>query len=416
MAFTGSNFRSLQHISPYLEPTAAGITSLWALTTALKHNCIVAAGYPEKVEAGEKRPANPAYHSSLIMVNAEGETIANYRKSFLDYTDETWVLEGEGFYAGDIKGLGNIAMGIGMDLNPYKLESPWSAWEFAHHVLHIQANLVILSMAWLTRADPRSFSRASGEPDMDALAYILGRLEPLIRAEAVGEIIVIFANRCGAEEEVVYAGTSTVLGINKGEVKVYGILGRGEKELLVVDTSKRPEAKLVSTLNSCATEAPETPPSPITTKKQPLRFPDWADDENSNPAGYYYDFSPVSPSDIRCPPFFFHPKPTPINEIYYDLPSPDCKITGFRTPSQDYSILYRPSSPKSRNLSRNKNRELMNSGGILRELDELDESFVEHYERKSASAVPDGLQATFSADSLGPRSEYCLPRSKSTVW
>ncbi|CZT52191.1 related to amino-terminal amidase [Rhynchosporium secalis] len=102
MAFTGYNFRSLQHISPYLEPTAAGITSPWARTTALKHNCIVTAGYPEKVNVSNKWPANPEYYSSVIMVNSEGETVANYRKSFLYNTEETWALEGEGgFYDGD---------------------------------------------------------------------------------------------------------------------------------------------------------------------------------------------------------------------------------------------------------------------------------------------------------------------------
>lgn len=75
---------------------------------------------------------------------------------------------------------------------------------------------------------------------METLSYWLARIEPLIRAETEGEIIVVFANRTGIEEEAVYAGTSAVLGIQAGEVKVYGILGRGEKELLVVDTSKRP--------------------------------------------------------------------------------------------------------------------------------------------------------------------------------
>lgn len=39
--------------------------------------------------------------------------MANYRKSFLYYTDQTWALEGPtGFYAGDISGLGKVAMGI----------------------------------------------------------------------------------------------------------------------------------------------------------------------------------------------------------------------------------------------------------------------------------------------------------------
>ncbi|TAQ86292.1 hypothetical protein B7494_g5393 [Chlorociboria aeruginascens] len=259
LAFSGYNFKSLQHISPFLEPTTSGVSSLWARTTALKYNCIVTVGYPEVVDVTLKRPSSLEYYNSAITVNADGETIANYRKSFLYYTDETWALEGpDGFYTGAIEGLGNVAMGICMDLNPYKFEAPWSAWEFSYHILHKQANLVIMSMAWLTREDARSFSRAPKEPDMETLSYWLARLEPVIRAETEGEIIIVLANRTGTEDEAVYAGTSCVLGIQAGEVRVYGILGRGEKELLVVQTDERPKAKLVSEPNSTSSDVPES--------------------------------------------------------------------------------------------------------------------------------------------------------------
>ncbi|KFY31506.1 hypothetical protein V493_01035, partial [Pseudogymnoascus sp. VKM F-4281 (FW-2241)] len=249
LAFSGYNFKSLKDISPYLEPTAAGITSLWARTTALKYDCVVTVGYPEKVDISSKWPASPEYYSSVITVNKEGETIANYRKSFLYYTDETWALEGpDGFYDGVIEGLGNVAMGISYinSGSPYKFEAPWSAWEFAYHILHRQANMVIISMAWVTREDARSYSRSPKEPDMGTLAYWVARLEPLIRGEDDGEVIVVLANRSGTEGDATYTGTSAVLGIQRGEVKLYGVLGRGERELLVVDTSKRPQAKLVS--------------------------------------------------------------------------------------------------------------------------------------------------------------------------
>ncbi|KFY07287.1 hypothetical protein V492_07298 [Pseudogymnoascus sp. VKM F-4246] len=247
LAFSGYNFKSLKDIAPFLEPTAAGISSLWARTTALKYDCVVTVGYPEKVDITPKWPASPEYYSSAITVNKEGETIANYRKSFLYYTDETWALEGpDGFYDGVIEGLGNVAMGICMDLNPYKFEAPWSAWEFAYHILHRQANIAIIAMAWVTREDARSYSRTPKEPDMETLAYWVARLEPLIRCEDDGEIIIVLANRTGVEGDAVFAGTSAVLGIQNGEVKLYGVLGRGERELLVVDTSKRPQAKLVS--------------------------------------------------------------------------------------------------------------------------------------------------------------------------
>ncbi|KAJ5043044.1 uncharacterized protein L3040_004432 [Drepanopeziza brunnea f. sp. 'multigermtubi'] len=318
LAFTGYNFRSLAHISPFLEPTTAGITSLWARTAALKYNCIIAAGYPEKVDVSKRWPTNPEYYNSVIMVNQDGETIANYRKSFLYYTDETWALEGKGFYSGAIEGLGDVAMGICMDLNPYKFEAPWSAWEFAHHVLHVKANLVILSMAWNTREDAGSFSRAPLEPDMETLAYWLGRLEPLIRAEAKGEIIVIFANRCGTEDEVTYAGTSAVIGINEGEVKVYGLLGRGEKELLVVDTNELPKAKLVSAPNSAATDVLETAPESGANGYEPADLPDWSDSDSFEGSleadDYHHDPPPISASDSRRSPLHFNPKATAPND------------------------------------------------------------------------------------------------------
>ena len=77
---------------------------------------MVTAGYPEKVDVRAKWPSGPEYYNSAITVNADGETVANYRKTFLYATDETWALEGKGFYSGQIEGLGNVAMGICMDL------------------------------------------------------------------------------------------------------------------------------------------------------------------------------------------------------------------------------------------------------------------------------------------------------------
>jgi protein N-terminal amidase len=95
------------HITPYLEPTASGVTARWARSTALKHNCVVTVGYPEKTTI----ETAPKYYNSAITVKRDGETVANYRKSFL--YDEVWALEGpDGFFGGKIPGLGNVAMGI----------------------------------------------------------------------------------------------------------------------------------------------------------------------------------------------------------------------------------------------------------------------------------------------------------------
>ncbi|KAK6193242.1 centromere/microtubule-binding protein cbf5 [Pestalotiopsis sp. IQ-011] len=245
LAFSGYNFKTLREIYPFLEPTGTGITSVWARSVALKYDCAVAVGYPETADVSHKWPTSPEYYNSLIMVNKDGDAWALYRKSHLYYTDETWALEGpEGFWKGYLPGIGKIAMGICMDINPYKFEAPWNAFEFAAHAIRVSANVVIVSMAWLTHEDPSSFLTRPEEPDLDTLTYWVQRMEPLIRREDEEEVIVIFANRSGTEDDVLYAGTSAVLGIQDGEVTVYGLLGRGEEKLLVVDTSKPAMAKL----------------------------------------------------------------------------------------------------------------------------------------------------------------------------
>jgi protein N-terminal amidase len=52
-------------------------------------------------------------YNSAVLVSPEGNVLANYRKSFLFTTDESWCEEGSGFYSGDIPGgIGKISMGI----------------------------------------------------------------------------------------------------------------------------------------------------------------------------------------------------------------------------------------------------------------------------------------------------------------
>ncbi|TLD24055.1 hypothetical protein PspLS_06857 [Pyricularia sp. CBS 133598] len=273
MAFSGYNFKSLQEIKPFLEPKGSGISALWARTTALKYDCKVAVGYPEIVNSTTDWTPTSQYFNSLLLVSEEGETLANYRKQHLYYTDETWCAEGTGgFFQGEVDGIGRTAMGIckqavqlgsknfdqqvasptnihspaGMDINPYKFEAPWHQFEFAFHILESHANVVIISMAWSTLEGRAAFCSKPYEPDMETLEYWAKRMEPLIRAEREDEIILIFANRCGIERDALYAGTSAVMGIQNGEVNVYGVLGRGTKHLLVVDTDNGPFAKLVS--------------------------------------------------------------------------------------------------------------------------------------------------------------------------
>lgn len=107
---TGRNFQSLEHIMPCLEPQSAGITALWARVVALKYSCDIIVGYPEKVNE-----TSHEHYNSAIMINADGDTIANYRKSFLYGADERWAQESNEFYAeagGDRFYAGTVPMKI----------------------------------------------------------------------------------------------------------------------------------------------------------------------------------------------------------------------------------------------------------------------------------------------------------------
>jgi protein N-terminal amidase len=81
---------------------------------------------------------------------------------------------------------------------------------------------------------------------MDTLSYWLVRLKPLLAIDEPKEVIIVLANRTGVEGDAVYASISAAIGIERGYVKLYGVLERGEKEILMVDTSK-PRGKLLFT-------------------------------------------------------------------------------------------------------------------------------------------------------------------------
>ncbi|KAF7194181.1 Protein N-terminal amidase, partial [Pseudocercospora fuligena] len=278
MAFSGYNFSSLTHIQPYLEPTASGPTTQWAIKTAKERNCTIIVGYPEKSlepNGEEKR------YNSTVTVGPSGQILANYRKSFLYYTDETWASEGflsttthTPFFASTISTLSPklpnnspVGHGICMDINPYQFSSPWTNYEFATHMLRNRCHLVVLSMAWLTRLTPEECLTNPERPDMETVAYWLERFWPFVDSQPTEPIVVVFANRCGSEggtvgerrmehgevielgDRVAYAGSSCVMRFQMGSVKLWehdvgsmkgdvGLLGKGEEGVLVVDTGK----------------------------------------------------------------------------------------------------------------------------------------------------------------------------------
>ncbi|KZF22616.1 carbon-nitrogen hydrolase [Xylona heveae TC161] len=278
MIFTGYNFRSLAAISHYLEPTAAGPSTRWAQETAKRLNCHVTVGYPEITLN------NPAQRfNSAVTVSPEGTILANYRKHFLYETDENWAQEGpEGFFAGELGKLGRVTMGICMDINPYRFIAPWSSYEFATHAMKTSSPLVVLSMAWTTQLTSLQLSEKKLLPDMETLSYWLARFRPLLarrnqengmrRPHGVAQqqgsllssaenpqakdsgplplniseqeshqriardVIIVFCNRSGQDEEICFAGTTAVIGVKDGKMRIFDLLGRAQEECLVVDT------------------------------------------------------------------------------------------------------------------------------------------------------------------------------------
>ncbi|KAL4806132.1 carbon-nitrogen hydrolase [Aspergillus unguis] len=266
LALTGYNFPSLDAIRPYLEPAGQGPCASWARQTAKRIGCKVCVGYPE-IEA-DANDQTEKYYNSLLVVDEEGTVLVNYRKTFLYYTDETWASEGQaelGFHqltfptpteddcssSGKAIAEGEAAIipktssatksdsvatsfGICMDINPYKFEAPYTAFEFAHRVLDSKSELVILSMAWLTLLSRAELDALSGRPEIDTFNYWIQRFMPLLREKMrhssansnkeegdsdEKRIIIVFANRAGEEEgspsPARYAGTSSIVAISQ---------------------------------------------------------------------------------------------------------------------------------------------------------------------------------------------------------
>jgi protein N-terminal amidase len=237
---TGYNFPSREQIDPYLEPTTSGVTTKWAQETAQIYRCYVTVGYPEKtIISGTEPNENVINYNSAVTVSPTGTVLANYRKRYLYYTDETWAVEGDnkqnesGFYAGEVDGV-SVAMGICMDINPYQFLAPWDKYEFANHVITSGAQLVILSMAWLTRLSQQELEELPLRPDNDTFSYWIERFFPLQNAKG-GPVFIVIANRCGVEKEACYAGTSTVISFRDGRGYIYDILGKYDEQCMIVD-------------------------------------------------------------------------------------------------------------------------------------------------------------------------------------
>lgn len=60
-------------------------------------------GYPETSTDW----SGPVHFNLLLLVNEDGETLANYKKQHFYYKDETWCKEGiGGFFQSEVDGIG----------------------------------------------------------------------------------------------------------------------------------------------------------------------------------------------------------------------------------------------------------------------------------------------------------------------
>ena len=264
--FIGYNFPSLEAIRPFLEPTSTGSSSIWAKATAARLQCIVSVGYPEIVSTGDAaedfdRGAVPASicYNSTITVSPKGDILAHYRKTHLYYTDETWASESgtkwltttlpldlrspslslnEGRSNGSHFQSMRTTFGICMDLNPHQFTAPWTLYELASFTLGSDTELLLLSMAWLTRQSAFELLDRPSDPDLETFSCWVERIVPLINNHK-RETVIVFANRCGEEpKDARYAGSSWIGKAGFGKVKIWDIAGKAQETLLSVDTDQ----------------------------------------------------------------------------------------------------------------------------------------------------------------------------------
>ena len=221
----------MKAIDPFLEATTAGISTQWAKGIAKELSCFVTVGYPEVTVLKPTKQYN-----STVTVAPDGRIVANYRKSHLYYTDETWASEGKpACSTKKISELGLVAFGICMDINPYRFTAPWDKYEFASNALAAKTPIIAVSMAWLTRLSEEELMDNPKQPDMDTVTYWIERFSPFLRSRSESPTTVICANRCGHEGPVWYAGSSIIFSIQDGKVRVRGAVGRYEEKCFIVE-------------------------------------------------------------------------------------------------------------------------------------------------------------------------------------
>lgn len=305
LAITGYNFESKSAIKPYLESQELGGNSInLAKEISNKYKCFTLIGYPEL--------NNNKIYNSAILIGPNGKSIENYRKSFLYDTDEVWgceenpekgfksfklVLDRDYYFNNNhllTKNWKSITTNIGicMDLNPYKFESPFNNFEFSTSCYLQQLKLIICPMAWLSplspdvdkSLDPISVAQVSKSfekyfdinnkltinkeknmnftydednfngdyqpfvpqiPNFSTLNYWMIRFMPFLnnppsKPKYYQKINLIICNRVGKEKNTVYTGSSLIIQFKPNEtsnldssIDILGSLGQGDEGVLI---------------------------------------------------------------------------------------------------------------------------------------------------------------------------------------
>lgn len=242
MSITGYNYRSRDDVMPIIRKDE----SLTFAKSISRHwGCHTLIGYPELFE-------DHVYNSAMVLDPSGNETF-NYRKTHLFETDKVWGCSesAKGFEMFDlqIKGINlKSTIGICMDLNPYEFKAPFDAYEFSRFANSHNSQLTFVMSNWLhSKWDPNwkevpksikdSYAHGSAEVDMDTVMYWLNRFKPLYEEVKGYNQNVVVVNRCGIEGELLFAGSSNIWGVAKGDdnIKVLGCLSEFNEGVLIRD-------------------------------------------------------------------------------------------------------------------------------------------------------------------------------------
>lgn len=291
MALCGYNYSSPAQVKPVLESVERpGPMLRWAEDISKKYGCFIVMGYPEWCSKQQQ------IFNSAVVLDKSGQVIHRYRKSFLYETDEVWgCVEGPGFKSFQLCDGVKASIGICMDLNPYQFKAPFTDFEFSSHCYEEGTNLIICPMNWLHGKSPSvqegltsdeklalgaelqgALDEVDGEivvndkgspireyeenlayqdlhePDFHNLNYWLLRFFPFMNharkpATFDGKTTVVYCNRSGLEDTILYGGSSSIVQFNgsKGflgynsidltnkSVDVLGALGKGDEGILI---------------------------------------------------------------------------------------------------------------------------------------------------------------------------------------